>query len=68
MSHQFEGTVLGSGAGLEAHQGLELVVKGALEHHVVGAGPKLVEAASDVCLRYLTQNKIGMLKGAERYD
>ena len=55
MSHQFEGTVLGSGAGLEAHQGLELVVKGALEHHVVGAGPKLVEAASDVRLRYLTK-------------
>ena len=55
MSHQFEGTVFRSGAGLEAHQGFELVVKGALEHHVVGAGPELVEAASDVGLRYLAQ-------------
>ena len=60
MSHQFEGTVLGSGAGLEAHQGLELVVEGSLEHHVVGAGPKLVEAASDVRLRHLKhKTKLG---------
>ena len=68
MCHQFEGTVLGSGAGLEAHQGLELVVEGALEHHVVGAGPQLVEAARDVRLRYLTHNKIGRLVRADRFE